>query len=80
MYSHINLNFRRLIRNVGNLYSTTCIILPSDGERMNSALSSPYLKVLCCSDDLTAVRKLFVASDWSLNKNTQSVNITCVED
>ena len=32
---------------------------------MNSALPSPYLKVLCCRDDLTAVRKLFVDSDWS---------------
>ena len=49
---------------VGNLYSSTCIVLPSDGERMNRALPSPYLRVLCCRDDLTAVRKLFVASDW----------------
>ena len=48
---------------VGNLCSGTCIVLPSDGERMNSALPSPYLKMLCCRNDLAAVRKLFVASD-----------------
>jgi len=64
-YSQINLKFKGLMRAVGNLYSRTYIVLPFDGERMNSALSSPYLKMLCCSDDLTAVRKLFVASDWS---------------
>jgi len=67
-YSQINLNFGRLMIAVGNLYNSTCIVLPSDGERMNSVLSSPYLKVLCCSDDLTAVRKLFVVSDWSRTK------------
>jgi len=56
------------MRAVGNLYSSTCIVLPSDGERMNSEHPSPYLKVLCCNDDLTAVRKMFVASDWSRTK------------
>jgi len=50
---------------VGNLYSSTCLVLPSDGERMNSALPTPYLKVFCFRDDLMTVRKLFVASNWS---------------
>ena len=53
------------MRGVGYLYSRTCIVLPSDRERMNSELPSPYLKVSCFSVDLTAIRKLFVASDWS---------------
>ena len=53
------------MRAVGNLYSNTCIVLTSDGERMKSAPPTPYVKMLSCRDDLTAVRKLFIASDRS---------------
>ena len=50
---------------VGNLYSSSCIVLPSDGEGINSALPSSYLKMLCCRGEVTTVRNLFMASDWS---------------
>jgi uncharacterized integral membrane protein len=53
------------MRAVGNFYSSTCIVQPSDAERMNSALPTLYLKMFCFRDVLTAVRKLFVASNWS---------------
>ena len=69
------LNFRILMRAVRNFYTSTCIVLPCDGERMNSALSSPYLKVLCCRVDLTAVRKLFVASDCSRVKTLHQLKL-----
>jgi hypothetical protein len=74
-YSQINLNFRGLMRAVGNLYFGSCIVLPSDGKKMNSALPSPYLKVLCCRDDITVVRKLFVASDWSRIKRPKQLKL-----
>jgi hypothetical protein len=63
------------MRAVGNLYSSTCIVLPSDGERMNSALPNPYLKVFCFRDDLTKVRKLFVASNWSEIKTLNQLKL-----
>jgi hypothetical protein len=55
------------MRAVGNLYIGTCIVLPSDGERMNSALPTPYLKVFFgfyFRDDLTVFRNLFIAFNW----------------
>jgi len=64
------------MRVVRNLYSSPRIVLPSDGGRMNSALSSPYLKALCCNDDLTAVRKMFVASDWSRIKTLNQLKLS----
>jgi len=72
-YSQINLKFRGLMRAVGNVYISTCILLPSDKEIMKSALSSTHLKVLCCRIDLTAVRKLFVASDCSRIKTAHQL-------
>jgi len=54
---------------------STRIMLPSDGEIMKAALSSPYLKVLCFSDDLTAVCKLFVVSDWSRIKGIHQLKL-----
>jgi hypothetical protein len=63
-YSQINLKFGGLMRVVGNLCIGRCIVLPSEEERMNSALPCSYLK-MCFRHDLKAVGKLFVAPDWS---------------